>query len=204
MGKNKKTQEIILEYIQKYISEYDIPPTVREIGSAVGLKSTSTVHMHIKNLEKAGLINLSPSKQRSITLNKTKSNCVYVPVVGSVAAGNPILAVENIQEYIPVPHDLIHSSETNDVFMLTVQGDSMIDAGILSGDKIIVNKSLHYSNGTIVVAKIHEENVTVKKLFIEKNNKIRLQPENQNMEPIIVDRKDVEIIGCVVGLIRSY
>lgn len=210
MPKLGKTQKAVYEFICIYIEENFIPPTVREIGAAVGLKSTSTVHMHLQNLAAKGLIILTPSKQRSITLPKSvapasaMSPGMNIPLVGSVAAGQPILAEENIQDYLSVPESFLRGRRPGEVFALNVQGESMIEIGIRDGDTLIVDKETEVFEGDIIIARVSGETATVKRLYFEKGEKIRLQPENQSMEPIIVDASDVAIDGKVVVLIRKY
>ncbi|MBS5879503.1 MAG: transcriptional repressor LexA [Clostridium sp.] len=209
MPKLGKTQKAVYEFICIYIEENFIPPTVREIGAAVGLKSTSTVHMHLQNLAAKGLIILTPSKQRSITLPKSAApvsamSGMSIPLVGSVAAGQPILAEENIQDYFSVPESFLRGRRPGEVFALNVQGESMIEIGIRDGDTLIVDKETEVFEGDIIIARVSGETATVKRLYFEKEEKIRLQPENQSMEPIIVDASDVAIDGKVVGLIRKY
>ncbi len=209
MPKFGKTQKAVYEFICIYIEENFIPPTVREIGAAVGLKSTSTVHMHLQNLAAKGLIILTPSKQRSITLPKSAApvsamSGMSIPLVGSVAAGQPILAEENIQDYLSVPESFLRGRRPGEVFALNVQGESMIEIGIRDGDTLIVDKETEVFEGDIIIARVSGETATVKRLYFEKEEKIRLQPENQSMEPIIVDASDVAIDGKVVGLIRKY
>lgn len=204
MQKLGKTQRAVYEYICNYIKENGIPPTVREIGAAVGLKSTSTVHMHLQNLAAKGLIVLNPSKQRSITLPKGAAQNMGVPLVGNVAAGQPILAEENIQDYIGIPDSFLRGRSAGEVFALSVRGESMIEIGIHDGDTIIVDKGAQAVEGDIVVARVCGETATVKRLYFEREQKIRLQPENRNMEPIWVDAADVAIDGKVIGLIRRY
>ena len=209
MAKLGKTQGAVYTFIKAYIEENAYPPTVREIGAAVGLKSTSTVHAHINNLAEKGLITLNHSKQRSITLvNREKAPFPMpfrrIPLVGNVAAGQPILAEDNIQDYFPLPAGLLHGAGENEVFMLRVQGESMIEAGIQNGDLILVHRGIAADNGDIVVARISMETATVKRFYIEKNNKIRLQPENCEMQPIFVNADEVEIVGKLIGLYRLY
>jgi len=194
-------QRQILDFIKEEIRERGYPPSVREIGVAVGLSSSSTVHGHLARLEEKGYIRRDPTKPRAIEIldenfYNLRHRTVNVPLVGRVTAGLPILAVENIEEYFPLPQDLVRDDE---VFMLTVQGESMIEAGILNGDYVIVRQQTNAANGEIVVALIDDE-ATVKRFFKEKDH-IRLQPENQHMEPIIV--KDVKILGKVIGLYRK-
>lgn len=194
-------QRQILDFIKKEIRERGYPPSVREIGESVGLSSSSTVHGHLARLEEKGYIRRDPTKPRAIEIldesfYNLRRKTVNVPLVGRVTAGLPILAVENIEEYFPLPQELVSDEE---VFMLTVQGESMIEAGILNGDYVIVRQQSSALNGEIVVALIDDE-ATVKRFFKEKDH-IRLQPENQHMEPIIV--QDVSILGKVIGLYRK-
>ena len=201
-GKISAKQEQILNYIKECILDKGYPPTVRDICFAVGLSSTSTVHSHLNSLEQNGYIRRDPSKPRAIEIvddefNLTRREVVNVPVIGTVAAGQPILAEENITDYFPVLPEFL---TTNQTFMLKVKGDSMINAGILYGDTIIVEQTNTAKNGDIVVALI-DDSATVKTYYKE-NGHYRLQPENDTMEPIIVD--DLMIIGRVIGLFRSY
>ncbi|MBP2071674.1 transcriptional repressor LexA [Thermoanaerobacterium butyriciformans] len=192
-----KQQEII-EFIKSEINRKGYPPSVREIGKAVGLKSTSTVHGHLSRLEKKGYIRRDPTKPRAIeVLNKDikdLSDVIKLPVIGKVTAGTPILA----DEYYSIPRDLVVGYE-GESFILKVRGDSMINAGILDGDYIIVRKQSYADNGDIIVALIEDE-ATVKRFFKESDH-IRLQPENPSMDPIIVD--NVVVLGKVVGVIRK-
>lgn len=194
-------QAAILEYIKKEIRAKGYPPAVREIGEAVGLSSSSTVHSHLNQLESKGYIKRDPTKPRAIeVIDKTVrsfKDMVDIPIVGRVTAGAPILAVENIEDTFPLPMDFI---KAEDVFMLEVKGDSMINAGILEGDLVIIRKQNIATNGDIVVALLGEE-ATVKRFFKEPNY-VRLQPENDNYEPIIT--RNVSILGKVVGLVRKY
>lgn len=204
---NKLTskQAEILNFIKKQLYDKGYPPTVREICQAVGLSSTSTVHGHLSRLEKKGYIKRDPVKPRAIEivnneLIKYKELVLNIPVIGKVTAGTPILAVENIEAEIPVPIDMIQGYvEFDKFFILTVHGDSMINAGILNNDYIIVRQQSEAINGEIVVAMIGDE-ATVKRFYKEKEY-IRLQPENPYMQPIIA--KDVKITGKVVGLFRK-
>lgn len=201
-GKITKKQQEILDYMKAQILSKGYPPSVREICEAVNLKSTSSVHSHLETLAKNGYIRRDPTKPRAIEIvddefNITRRELVSIPVVGSVAAGQPILAVENITEYFPIPSEYMPNSES---FMLVVKGDSMINVGIYSGDKIIVKKANTAENGEIVVALV-DDSATVK-TFYNEGSHIRLQPENDEMEPILLD--SVEIIGKVIGLIRMY
>lgn len=192
----------ILNYLKKEIKEKGYPPSVREICDAVDLKSTSTVHGHLNRLEQKGLIRRDPTKPRAIEIldesfYPMRQELVNVPIIGKVTAGQPILAVENIEDYFPLPVDYV---KNDTVYMLHVQGDSMIEAGIFDKDLILVRKQSTAENGDIVVALIDEE-ATVKRFFREKDH-IRLQPENPAMSPIIV--KDVTILGKVIGLFRKF
>ncbi|WP_077610849.1 transcriptional repressor LexA [Clostridium sp. Marseille-P2415] len=193
-------QQEILEYIKETILKKGYPPAVREICEAVHLKSTSSVHSHLETLEEKGYIRRDPTKPRTIEIiddcfNLTRREVVNVPVLGTVAAGQPLYAEENIENYYPIPSDLLPNAET---FMLKVRGNSMINAGILEGDQIIVEHCPTAHNGEIVVALV-DDSATVKRFFKE-NGHYRLQPENDSMDPIIVDH--VEILGKVIGLFR--
>ncbi|MDU5079949.1 transcriptional repressor LexA [uncultured Tissierella sp.] len=197
----QKQIEILL-YIKSEVQRQGYPPAVRDICKGVNLKSTSTVHSHLEKLEAKGYIRKDPTKPRAIEiLDKnddfllTSKKTVDIPILGKVTAGTPILAVENIEDTYPIPLELV---EGHDVFMLKIQGESMIDAGILDGDLVLVREQKAALNGDIVVALLEDE-ATVKRFFKEKD-KIRLQPENQFMEPIYT--KDVSILGKVIGLFR--
>ena len=199
-GRISNKQKEILEFIKAQIINKGYPPAVREICEAVNLKSTSSVHSHLESLEKNGYIRRDPSKPRAIEIiddefNLTRRELVNVPIVGTITAGQPILAVENIESYFPIPSEFMPNTET---FMLKVKGDSMINAGIYDGDRIIVQRQSHAKNGDYVVALIDDE-VTVK-TFYKENGYFRLQPENDAMEPIIVS--DLQILGVVIGLFR--
>lgn len=199
-GRITKKQTEILEYIKSQILNKGYPPSVRDICTAVNLKSTSSVHAHLETLEKNGYIRRDPTKPRAIEIiddnfNLTRREVVNVPLIGQVAAGQPLLVVENITSYFPIPAEFIPKEE---VFMLNVKGESMVNAGIYDGDQIIVKQQSTASNGEIVVALV-DDSATVKR-FYKENGHIRLQPENDFMEPIIVD--SCEIIGKVIGLIR--
>ncbi len=201
-GRISNKQKEILDYLKSQIINKGYPPAVREICEAVKLKSTSSVHSHLETLEKNGYIRRDPSKPRAIEIiddefNLTRRELVNVPVVGTITAGQPILAVENIDSYFPIPSEYMPNEET---FMLRVKGQSMINAGIFDGDNILVQKQSHAKNGEYVVALIGEE-VTVK-TFYKENGFYRLQPENDTMEPIIVP--DLKILGKVIGLFRMY
>ncbi|QZY56939.1 transcriptional repressor LexA [Crassaminicella profunda] len=197
-----KQQEKILNYIKNEVETKGYPPSVREICAAVGLKSTSTVHGHLAKLEKNGYIRRDPTKPRAIEILETDANTipkkevVQVPIVGKVTAGQPILAVENIEDTFPVPQDFMDNDKH---FMLTIKGTSMINAGILDGDYVLVKQQQIARNGDIVVAMLEDE-ATVKKFYKEKDY-IRLQPENPSMDPIIA--KDVRILGLVKGVFRK-
>lgn len=193
-------QQEILEYIKETILKKGYPPAVREICEAVNLKSTSSVHSHLETLERNGYIRRDPTKPRTIEIiddcfNLARREVVNVPLLGTVAAGMPLLAQENIENYFPIPTEMLPDKE---VFMLRVKGDSMIEAGIFNGDLIFVEKTVTAENGEIVVALL-DDSATVKR-FYKENGHYRLQPENASMEPIIVD--EVQILGKVFGLFR--
>ena len=199
-GKITAKQQEILEYIKETILKKGYPPSVREICEAVHLKSTSSVHSHLETLEENGYIRRDPTKPRTIEIlddnfNLTRREMVNIPVLGTVAAGQPILAQENIENYFPIPAELLPNQKT---FMLRVKGDSMINAGIFNGDQIIVAQQETAENGEIVVALL-DDSATVKRFFKE-NGHFRLQPENDAMEPILTD--SVQILGKVIGLMR--
>jgi repressor LexA len=202
-----KRQQEIFDFIRKYSAKYGYPPTVRDIGKAVGLASSSTVHAHLANLERIGLLRRDPSKPRAIELlDRAVGSAVDsvrgmvrsegLPLLGSVAAGQPMLAEENIEEYVSVP-DIAGGSDGR--YLLRVRGDSMIEAGILEGDYVVVRPQDTASDGEVVVALLGEE-ATVKRFFRETDH-VRLQPENASMEPI--RSKEVKILGRVVGLMRG-
>jgi repressor LexA len=206
-----KRQQEIFDFIKSYSGKHGYPPTVRDIGKAVGLASSSTVHAHLANLEKAGLLRRDPSKPRAIELldravggvrdavTDTVQSIVGssgLPVVGQVAAGAPVLAEENIEDYVSVPPE---AGGDSGQFILRIKGESMIDAGILEGDFVVVKEQDTATDGEIVVAMVGEE-ATVKRFFREADH-IRLQPENSTMEPI--RSRDVRVLGRVVGLFRS-
>ena len=206
-----KREKTILKFIEKQIMTDGYPPSVREIGQAVGLSSTATVHVYLERIEKKGYIKKKDKKGRTLRLLKgstgetkktsskdfyTQKELVEVPVVGKITAGMPILAVENVTDTFPIPIDFVGNS---DCFMLTVRGESMIEAGILDGDYILVKKQNNANNGEIVVALIEDE-ATVKTFYKEKDH-IRLQPENSTMDPIIVPT--CEILGKVAGVFRK-
>jgi repressor LexA len=195
-----KRQKEIFDYIRKYAAKTGYPPTVREIGKAVGLTSSSTVHAHLANLEKIGLLRRDPTKPRAIELLVDKAKKALtgrgLPVVGEVAAGEPLIAEENIEEYLELP-DMIGGEEGD--YILRVKGDSMKDAGILAGDYVVVKQTDDASNGEIVVALLEHE-ATVKRFFREKDQ-IRLQPENSAYKPIRT--REAQLLGKVVGVFRS-
>lgn len=202
-----KRQQEIFDFIRKYSAKYGYPPTVRDIGKAVGLASSSTVHAHLANLEKIGLLRRDPSKPRAIELlDRAVGNAVEsvkgivrsegLPVLGAVAAGQPMLAEENIEEYVPIP-DIAGGQEGE--YVLRIRGDSMKNAGILEGDHVVVHTQDTARDGEIVVALLGEE-ATVKRFYREKDH-IRLQPENETMEPI--RSKEVKVLGRVVGVLRQ-
>ena len=201
-GKISDKQREILEYIKQEILQRGYPPAVREICEAVNLKSTSSVHSHLETLEKNGYIRRDPTKPRAIEIldddfNLTRREIVNVPIIGQVAAGEPILAEQNIQDYFPVPAEYMPNVET---FMLKVKGESMINAGILDGDSILVKQQPDAENGDIVVALVGDS-ATVK-TFYKEDGHFRLQPENDTMDPIIVD--ECSIIGKVFGVFRIF
>lgn len=202
-GKISPKQTEILEYIKSEIINRGFPPTVRDICDAVNLKSTSSVHSHLETLEKNGYIRRDPTKPRAIEIvddnfNLTRRELVNVPVVGRVAAGEPILAVENVETYFPIPAEFMPNTQT---FILNVTGESMINAGILDGDQILVQQQSTAENGEIVVALI-ADSATVK-TFYKEDGHYRLQPENDHMDPIIV-HGDLQILGKVIGVFRFF
>ena len=192
-------QQRILDFIKSEIQQKGYPPSVREIAQAVGLKSTSTVHGHLQRLEKRGLLHRDAMKPRAMEVtgdpNFTRNNSTAVPVLGRVTAGTPILAEENLEDYVAIPDIMLGDGEH---FILLVKGDSMIEAGILDGDYIVVKKQQEARNGEIVVAMI-DDSATVK-TFYKENGRFRLQPENSSMEPIYT--KEVTILGKVISLYR--
>lgn len=200
-GKITEKQQEILDFIKNEILNRGFPPSVRDICEAVHLKSTSSVHAHLETLERNGYIHRDPTKPRAIEIiddafNLVRREVVNVPIVGRVAAGEPILAVQNIENYFPIPAEYMPNAET---YMLTVHGDSMVNAGILDGDQVLVEKRSYASNGDMVVAMI-EDSVTVKTYYRE-NGYYRLQPENDYMDPIIV-HGELTILGKVIGVFR--
>ena len=201
-GKISKKQTEILEFIKERILEKGYPPAVREICEAVNLKSTSSVHAHLETLEKNGYIRRDPTKPRAIEIcddsfQLVRHEMTSIPIIGTVAAGQPILAEENIEGYFPLPVEMAPNSES---FVLKVKGDSMINVGIFSGDQLFVEKTNVARNGDTVVALV-DDSATVK-TFYKENGHIRLQPENDDMDPIIVD--DCLILGKVYGVFRLY
>ncbi|MBE5897453.1 MAG: transcriptional repressor LexA [Lachnospiraceae bacterium] len=201
-GRITEKQQEILDYIKQEILNKGYPPTVRELCDAVNLKSTSSIHSHLESLEKNGYIRRDPSKPRTIEIvddnfNLTRREVVNVPIVGEIAAGQPILAVQNIDNYFPVPAEYMPNQQT---FMLKVKGDSMINAGIFNGDTLIVKQQDTARNGEIVAALV-DDSATVK-TFYKEDGHIRLQPENDTMDPIIVP--DCQILGVVFGVFRFF
>lgn len=205
MGNLSKRQQDILDFIKQEVKKKGYPPSVREIGEAVGLASSSTVHGHLARLETKGLIRRDPTKPRAIEILNIEEETfvprrkvVNVPLVGKVTAGQPITAVENVEEYFPLPEHL--AGYDQQVFMLEISGDSMIEAGIHDGDYVIVRQQKTAQNGDIVVAMTDEDEATVKRFFKE-DNFFRLQPENSLLQPIILN--NVTILGKVIGLYRE-
>ena len=200
MREVSEKQNEIYEFLKTYTDNKGYPPSVREICEAVGLRSTSSVHGHLKRLESKGLIKRDPTKPRALEIidNSVKREMVNIPIIGKVTAGLPILANENVEDIVPIPLDYI--SHNKELFMLNISGDSMINAGIFDGDLAIIEECKTANNGEIVVALIENE-ATIKRFYKEKNH-IRLQPENDNMDAIIVD--DCKILGKLVGLFRTY
>ena len=208
-NKLSSRQEKILEFINKKIKDEGYPPSVREIAKAVSLSSSATVHSHLKKLEELGYLKRDASKPRALSVThseeidstdtgKSANEMVFVPVVGSIAAGTPILAEENIDDYFPLSPDFVRGQK--EVFMLNVHGDSMVNAGILDRDMVIVRKQDTAINGEIIAAMIEDE-ATVKRFF-KTDSEIRLIPENDHMEPIF--SKNVKVLGKVIGIIRKY
>lgn len=204
MTKLSKRQQDILQYIKEEVKSKGYPPSVREIGEAVGLASSSTVHGHLARLESKGLIRRDPTKPRAIEVldlevdSIPRQTAVNVPLIGKVTAGQPITAVENVEEFFPLPQHMAPADEQ--VFMLEIMGDSMIEAGILDGDYVIVRQQQTANNGDIVVAMTEEDEATVKRFFKEQDF-VRLQPENSSMDPIIL--RHVSILGKVIGVYRQ-
>jgi len=205
MTKLSNRQQMILDYIKSEVEIKGYPPSVREIASAVGLASSSTVHGHLARIESKGYIRRDPTKPRAIEVldksidsNIPRDEARYAPVIGKVTAGIPITAVENIEEFIPIPST--NSSPDDNLFVLIIEGESMIEAGIHNGDMVIVRQQTTASNGEIIVAMTEDDEATVKRFFKEKNH-IRLQPENSLMEPLLF--KNITILGKVIGLYRD-
>nr|WP_263313391.1 transcriptional repressor LexA [Mammaliicoccus sp. Marseille-Q6498] len=200
-----KRQSEIYQFIKHIVHTKGYPPSVREIGLAVGLASSSTVHGHLSRLEEKGYIKRDPTKPRAIEITETigenvnQENTIHVPVIGKVTAGIPITAVENVEEYFPLPAHFTSTHNSN-IFILDVVGDSMIEAGILDGDKVIVRSQTIAENGDIIVAMTEDDEATVKR-FYKEESRYRLQPENSTMEPIYLD--NVTVLGKVVGLFRE-
>lgn len=205
LAKRTENRQIeVLKFIHTCVSQKGYPPTVREIGEGVSLSSTSTVHGHLSRLEKKGMIQRDATKPRAIELTALGLEAIgaqqeNIPMLGTVTAGEPILAVEEASDYFPIPPNL--TSQDGQLFMLTIRGESMINAGILDGDQVIVRKQDFAENGNIVIAMTEEEEATCKRFYKEKDH-IRLQPENDFMEPIILPI--VKILGQVVGLYRHF
>ena len=202
-GKISTKQQEILDYIKNTIMNKGFPPAVREICEAVHLKSTSTVHSHLEALERNGYIRRDPTKPRAIEIvddnfNLARRELVNIPLIGTVAAGQPLLAVENIENYFPVPSEYLPNVQT---FMLKVRGDSMVNAGIFDGDQVLVAQQNTAENGDMVVALL-DDSATVKTFYREKDY-YRLQPENDHMDPIIV-RENLQILGKVIGVFRFF
>jgi repressor LexA len=202
-------QQEIWKFLTDYVDDHGYPPTVREIGEAVGLASPSTVHAHLANLERAGLIKRDPTKPRALELRRdprpepgrTAADVHRLPLIGDVAAGGPVLAEDNIEEYVAVPEPLAHGGEE---FLLRIKGDSMINAGILEGDLVVVRRAQTAEDGDIVVALAGDdetaEDATVKRFFRD-GRRVRLQPENDELEPIFADH--IQILGKVTGVFRA-
>ncbi|MEI3604838.1 transcriptional repressor LexA [Pseudogracilibacillus sp. SE30717A] len=205
MQKLSKRQQMIFDFIKSEVEMKGYPPSVREIAKAVGLASSSTVHGHLERIENKGYIRRDPTKPRAIEiLDQSESNVEkdiarYAPLIGKVTAGVPITAIENVDEYTPVPSSMAHTEDN--LFVLEVVGESMINAGILSGDRVIVKQQSTADNGEIVVAMTEDDEATVKRFYKESDH-FRLQPENDSMEPLIL--KNVSILGKVVGLYRNF
>ena len=223
MSKNGETRLAVYDYIYSRIKSGYPAPTVREICTELKLKSTSTAHLHLTNLQKEGYIEFDRNLQRTVRLTGSippnskafKKNAAEererrreavsykLPLIGKVAAGQPILAFDDYQTGYALPKELLRSAEPSETFLLTVDGESMIEAGIYTGDIIIVTRSFEVRDGDIVVARINGESATVKRIYRE-NGHVRLQPENCAMEPIIVKMDEVELVGKVIGLLRTY
>lgn len=208
MEELSERQQSILNYIMKEIRDKGYPPSVREIGKAVGLKSPASVHSHLKTLEKLNYIRRDPSKPRAIEVLynsknddiKFKKELLHIPIVGRVMAGEPVLAEENIEDYFPIPVDYLKRSGEKELFILEIQGESMIEAGIHDGDYVIAQEQNYANNGEIIIAMINDE-ATVKTFYKEEDH-IRLQPENPDMQPFILP--NVTVLGKVIGLYRKF
>lgn len=199
MRTSHDNQQKILDFIKAEIEDKGYPPSVREICAAVGLRSTSTVHAHLNHLEEQGLIRRDSTKPRALeVLDGSHARGRSVPLVGKVTAGQPILAVENIEDYLMLPQSMLGK---DDLFCLRVQGESMIDIGILDGDIVVLREQDSAENGEIVVAMTEDDEATLKRIFYE-DGRVRLQPENRSMEPIYADR--VTVLGKLVALIRQF
>lgn len=197
MAKIDKKLNKLYDYVNTFSNEFGYPPTVRDICKDLSIKSTATAHYYLEKLKDRGLITKREDKKRAITINNRQNNSFNVPLVGTVTAGTPILAVENVEDYYPLP---LEFKSDEDVFMLSVKGDSMINAGIYDGDKVIVKKQNTANNGDIVVALI-EDSATVKR-FYKTQDKIILHPENDTLQDYVLD--DVQILGLVIGLTRKF
>lgn len=204
MKELSERQKQIYQYIKRTVQDKGYPPSVREIGNAVGLQSSSTVHGHMAKLEDKGYIRRDPTKPRAIEIvmqdEENHTPVIQVPVLGKVTAGLPITAVENVEEYFPLPEHFT-SNHNSEIFLLSVVGDSMIEAGIHDGDKVIVRKQNIAHNGDIIVAMTSDDEATVKR-FYKESGYYRLQPENSAMDPIYLD--SVTVLGKVVGLFREF
>ncbi|NLY89230.1 MAG: transcriptional repressor LexA [Firmicutes bacterium] len=199
-------QQEILNYIAKEIKKKGYPPSIREIGQAVGLRSSSTVHAHLEKLQSLGYLRRDPTKPRALEVlwqeEETPGlpeNIIPVPIVGRVTAGEPILAVENVEDYFPLPHNF---TSYKDLFMLKVRGDSMTGAGIFDGDLVLVQKTPFAQNGDIVVALVENDEATVKRFFVDPGGKYRLEPENPSYSPLYPS--SLIILGRVIGLVRKF
>ena len=205
LQKLSKRQQMIVDFIKSEVETKGYPPSVREIAKAVGLASSSTVHGHLERIENKGYIRRDPTKPRAIELidesyqNVSKDSARYVPVIGKVTAGSPITAVENVEEYMPIPGST--AQQDDQLFVLSVVGESMINAGIQDGDRVIVKQQSTAENGEIVVAMTDEDEATIKR-FYKEDGKFRLQPENDNMEPMYFS--NISILGKLVGLYRNF
>ena len=216
MKKLSNPRQKVYDFLLAYTSEHDYPPTIREIGDAIGLNSTATVYTHLKNLENEGLIERDATKQRTIRVirpdksvspkesaaDASEKVSENIPLVGSVAAGIPILAEENIEDAFPLPYCMTRGKHAPDVYMLRVRGESMMNAGIRDGDIIVVNRDTDYVDGDIVVACVEGDTATVKRLYREGDH-VRLEPENPDFRPILVPYENVSLDGKVIGLFRT-